>query len=229
MSLRINFEQIQSQIDRAAAAAGRDAAAIKLIAVSKTVSPERVQEAWDCGIRHFGENRAQELVRKTDALPNLVAQWHFIGHLQTNKARFVTPRSCLIHTVDSFKLAGLIAGHTPEGNEQPVLIQVNTTGETAKAGIEPDALPALLDELVEVPRVRIDGLMTIGPHFGDRDQIRAAFRGLRLALDRQQAVKRPRQPLRELSMGMSGDFTIAIEEGATLIRLGTAIFGDRSD
>jgi PLP dependent protein len=227
MSLRANYERIQNEINRAAAAAGRSSDEIKLIAVSKTVSPERVQEAWNAGLRHFGENRAQELVKKTDALEALSVHWHFIGHIQKNKARFVAPRSGLIHTLDSVKLAELISKHTPLETEQPVLIQVNTTGESSKAGIEPGGLTALLDGLALVPRLRIDGLMTIGPLGGNERKIGAAFRDLRLMLEREGEVKRPNQPLRELSMGMSGDFPIAIAEGATLIRIGTAIFGAR--
>ena len=227
MNLVDRYTQILESIDSAAKTAGRSADAIKLIAVSKTVGAERIRQARAAGIKRFGENRVQELVRKSNLLNDLEIEWHFIGHIQTNKARLVTPGSDLIHTLDTLKLARLLSKHTPETFQQRILIQVNMTGEESKAGVAPGELAPLLDTLVEIPRLQVEGLMTIGPLGGDRKQIRTAFKNLRLLMETERARQRPNQPLVELSMGMSGDFNIAIEEGATLIRIGTAIFGSR--
>lgn len=221
------YQRLREQIAQAARRAGRSPEEIQLVAISKTVAPDRVREAWEAGQRCFGENRAQELSAKTRALSDLHIEWHFVGYLQTNKVRLVVPTSALIHSVDRFELAAKIDRRLPADRQQPILVQVNTTGEETKAGVRSDRLAPLLDRIAELPGLRVDGLMTIGPLTDDRDQIRAAFRSLRKTLERERQRLRPRAPLRHLSMGMSGDFEIAIEEGATIVRIGTSIFGER--
>jgi len=220
------YQGLMARIAAAAARAGRDPRAVQLVAVSKTVDPARVREAYAAGARTFGENRAQELGPKAVALADLAIEWHFLGHLQSNKARAVMGVSALIHSVDRLDLAQRIsAGATPE-QPQRILVQVNTSGEASKSGVAPPALAALLDGIAPLPGLVVEGLMTIGPLTDDAGAIRAAFRLLRQARDRERAA-RPAMPLAHLSMGMSGDFEIAIEEGATLLRIGTALFGAR--
>lgn len=221
-------EQLLERVARAARQAGRDPGEIRLLAVSKTVGPEAVREAFAAGHRLFGENRAQELRDKRRALGDLEIEWHFIGHLQTNKVRYAVPGCPLLHTMDRMDLARKVAARVPAGEVQPVLVQVNTSGEDAKSGIGPEQLPPLLDELVTIEELRIDGLMTIGPWGATQEQNRHCFRLLREALERERARGRPRAPLTELSMGMSGDFVTAIDEGATIVRIGTEFFGPRS-
>jgi hypothetical protein len=221
-----NLRRLREEISLAAARSGRAAEEIALVAVSKTVGPEAVRAAWTAGVRSFGENRSQELVAKTTRLTDLPIDWHFIGHLQTNKVGRVLPLCGLIHSVDRVDLARCI-DERAAGTPRPVLVQVNTSGEAAKSGVPPEGLPALLDALVALPRLVVAGLMTIGPLTEDKAAVRAAFRRLRQDAERERAARRPRQPLDQLSMGMSGDFAVAIEEGATLLRIGTALFGPR--
>jgi PLP dependent protein len=223
-----NCRRVLERIDAIARRADRDPSGIALIAVTKTVGPDGVREAFAAGLRRFGENRAQELARKLASLDDLAAEWHFIGRLQTNKVRAVAPACALIHSVDRIDLARRIGECASEQTPLPVLVQVNTSGEASKSGVDPGATAALLDDLAQVPGIRVDGLMTIGPLTDDARAIRAAFRRLREELERARAAGRPRAPLRHLSMGMSSDFEIAIEEGATLLRIGGAIFGPRA-
>ncbi len=223
-----NVARVRERIAEAAQRAGRKPESVKLVAVSKTVPPERIREAFAAGLRAFGENRAQELRAKLEPLSDCEIEWHFVGHLQRNKAKYVVPVAALIHSVDSVEL-----GHTIEdraarlGKVQPVLVQVNTTGEETKSGIEPADLPRLLDALCTLEHVRVEGLMTIGPLTTDRKEIRSSFKLLARLLEEERRQGRPHCELHELSMGMSGDFEIAIEEGATIVRIGTAIFGPR--
>ena len=226
-TLADRIRDLERRIADVAEGAGRDPGTVRVVAISKTVTADRVREAYAAGHRLFGENRAQELVSKTDALADLPIEWHFVGRLQTNKVRFVLPRCALIHSVDRGELAERISGRLAEGDEQPILVQVNTSEEDSKAGVTLAALPALLDRIAELPGLRVEGLMTIGPFTADRDRIRNAFRSLREARDAERDVGRPGAPLQDLSMGMTADFDIAIEEGATLVRVGTALFGSR--
>ncbi|MFH1144522.1 MAG: YggS family pyridoxal phosphate-dependent enzyme [Candidatus Eisenbacteria bacterium] len=221
------LDQLTAAIARAAQAAGRQPAEIRLVAISKTVAPAAVREARAAGQRLFGENRAQELLSKQQALADLDIAWHFVGRLQTNKVPQVVPIAALIHSVDRLDLALRLAARSADRSPLPVLVQVNTSGEDSKAGVAPERLSELLDEIAALDHLSVEGLMTIGPLTGDRGAIRAAFRLLRRALEEERRRGRPRSPLRELSMGMSGDFEIAIEEGATLLRIGTALFGAR--
>lgn len=219
MSLAARLAMVEERIELAATRAGRTRDDVTLVAVSKTHPPELVREAYRAGARVFGENYAQELVVKQAALGDLGgARWHFIGRLQRNKAKDVAGRVALIHAVDSVEL-GAALGRRAEGRAQDVLVQVNVAGEDTKAGVAPDALDELLDALARTPNVRVTGLMTMPPPVVDPNENRHWFRAL--------AKLAGTRGLRELSMGMSGDFEVAIEEGATIVRVGTAIFGDR--
>lgn len=189
---------------------------VTLVAVTKTVPPERVDEALAAGITVFGENKIQEAKAKIPLVSSR-AHWHFIGHLQTNKARDAVELFELIHSVDSVKLAGELnkwADHA--GKTQPILLEVNVAGESSKFGIKPEDVPSALTEIHRMSRLEVRGLMTVPPLKKDP---RPYFRQLRELRDA--------TGLRELSMGMSHDFEIAIEEGATIVRIGTAIFGER--
>ena len=222
-----NHERLLARIAAAAARGGRRPDEIQLVAISKTVTVEHVRAAYSAGLRCFGENRAQELRNKAAALADLPIEWHFVGHLQSNKVRYVTPNCALIHSVDSIDLARKINARGSSTQPQRILVQVNTTAEGTKSGVTLETLPALLDEIAGLPNLITDGLMTIGPLTDNATRIEAAFQALRQALEQQQVVARPRMPLKHLSMGMSGDFELAIEQGATLVRVGTAIFGPR--
>jgi pyridoxal phosphate enzyme (YggS family) len=209
MTLSERIASVQARVARAAA--GR---AVTLVAVTKTHPPERVREAHAAGLAIFGENYVQELAAKRAALADLAIAWHFIGHLQKNKAKDVAGQVALIHGVDSLALAQAIDRRAPR--PQDVLVEVNVAGEATKAGVAPAALPELLDGMRGLANVRCRGLMTIPPFGGDN---RPHFRRL--------AELARAHGLPELSMGMSDDFEVAIEEGATIVRVGTALFGAR--
>jgi pyridoxal phosphate enzyme (YggS family) len=227
MEIAERWRALMARVNAAAERAGRNPATFRIVAISKTVSPDVIRSAFAAGIGVFGESRAQELRAKADALRDLPIEWHFVGSLQTNKVRAVMPGCALIHSVDRVSLAGEIDRRTPPDQEQNVLVQVNTTGEASKSGVAPAQLGGLLDRISSLERISVIGLMTIGPLAEDPVEIRAAFRQLRELRDRESARERPRIDLRELSMGMSGDFEIALAEGATLVRIGTALFGGR--
>ena len=220
-----NLEEVRRRIAGAARRAGRDPAAVKLVAVSKTVDLERIKAARDAGQQIFGENYLQEARGKIEALgPG--ACWHFIGHLQTNKAKAAVELFHLIHSVDRLHLAqALEKAAAGQEKVQEILLQVNLAGEASKSGAPPEAGPALLREIARLPHLRVVGLMTMPPWFDDPEAVRPYFRGLREL--RERLLQLDLGPLPELSMGMSGDFEAAIEEGATLVRIGTAIFGRR--
>jgi pyridoxal phosphate enzyme (YggS family) len=226
-TIAARYRNLMDRIASAARGAGREPAEIALVAVSKTVEPAGVREAYAAGVRRFGENRAQELLRKREALADLAIEWHFVGHLQSNKARGVAETARLIHSVDRPELAEKLSLLAPPQTPQQVLVQVNTSGEATKSGVEPAGLSALLDGIARLPGLRVEGLMTIGPLTDDPERVRAAFRLLRALRDRERAADRPGMPLHALSMGMSGDYETAIEEGATLVRIGSALFGPR--
>ncbi len=209
----------------AARRAGRDPAAVRLVAVSKTVDLSRLQAAIDAGQDLFGENYLQEAAGKIAALEKGLG-WHLVGHLQSNKAKGAVELFDLIHAVDRVKLArALDAAAARLGKVQDILIQVNQAGEATKSGVAPEAALALLQEVARLPHLRVLGLMTMPPWFPDPEAARPYFRALRELRDRLQELTG--LPLPELSMGMSEDFAVAVEEGATLVRVGTAIFGRR--
>jgi pyridoxal phosphate enzyme (YggS family) len=198
--------------------------AVRIVAVTKTHGPEAVRAAWGAGLRDVGENRVQEALPKQDATRDLPVAWHLVGGLQRNKARHAAGRFALIHSVDRVELAAELQRRTAEGAHQPILVQVNCSGEPQKGGVEPDGLPTLLDALRTHDRLDVRGLMTMAAFDATEAEQRRTFAMLRRLRD---AAGSRGHSLPELSMGMSDDYPAAVEEGATLIRLGTALFGAR--
>jgi pyridoxal phosphate enzyme (YggS family) len=223
--IEANLERINSAVATAAKKAGRPVEEIQLVAVSKTHPAESVHAAFDAGQVLFGESRVQEARAKIPLLPSSL-RWHFIGHLQKNKIRHALPLFELLHSIDSLALAQDVDRIAAEDGLRPrVLLEVNVAGEGSKFGFQPDALRAELEALLQLNRLTIEGLMTIPPLATEAESSRkyfVALRELRDGLEREFRVKLP-----QLSMGMSDDFAVAIEEGATLVRVGTAIFGER--
>jgi len=216
---------IRQEIRLAAEAAGRDPSGVRLLAVSKTVDADAVRAAYDAGQRDFAENRVPELADKAEALPPECV-WHLIGHLQRNKARSALAHAAWVHSVDSAALIERLEAIAAEDGRLPtILLQVNLSGEATKSGVGAAAAPALLRAALACPHLRCRGLMTMAPYAAPEETLRAVFGGLRRLRDRLQDDTGAALP--ELSMGMSGDFTIAIAEGATVVRVGTAIFGER--
>jgi PLP dependent protein len=224
-----NLARIRERVATAAAQAGRDAGEVKLIAVSKTHPADSIAAAIDAGQRLFGESTAQEALKKIPLLQRPGVEWHFIGHLQSNKAKFIPGNFHWLHSLDDIKLAQRLARlAAPQPSPLNTLIEINVTGDTAKHGIAPTDLFPLLDQLLreDLAPLVLRGLMTIAPHGASSSEIRAVFAALRrLRDDCAQRYALPR--FTELSMGMSDDFEDAVKEGATFIRVGTAIFGDR--
>lgn len=197
---------------------------VRIVAVTKTHGPEAVRAALAAGLEDVGENRVQEAVAKQDQLIGVPARWHLIGSLQRNKARHAVGRFVLIHSVDREDLAAELDRRVAEGSRQAVLVEVNCSGEPQKSGVEPDALAALLERVAALSRLECQGLMTMAALSDDERVQRGAFARLRELRERMQAAG---HRLPELSMGMSGDFPAAVEEGATMVRLGTLLFGER--
>ena len=222
------IETIRRRIRAAAEDCGRHEADIRLVAVSKTVPAERVRAVVNDGVRILGENYIQEAREKIEALADLELTWHFIGHLQRNKAKYAVRLFDLIHSVDSIRLALEIDKQAAKaGKQQAILIQVNTGKEVSKSGVyEEDAL-ALAREAAAMEHLRVKGLMTLPPYFYAPEKVRPYFRALRDLRDRIREADFPGIEMTELSMGMTGDFETAIEEGATMVRIGTALFGER--
>ena len=230
MSIATNIQGLQQQISQAAQRAGRNRSDITLMAVTKTVSPDRICQAYDAGIRVFGENRVQEFESKVQALHDLDAEWHMIGHLQSNKSAKAAELFTHIDSVDSLKLAQrLNASAFQLGKSMPVLIEINIGGEAAKSGLSPesDELEKLLAAAPELSSLEFRGMMTVPPYFENPEQSRPYFRRMRNLFDQLRKRTLPGLRLETLSMGMSHDFEVAIEEGSTCVRIGTAIFGDR--
>ena len=224
-SVQKNLSEIHARIESAATRYGRKASEIQLVAVSKTHPPELIHEAFEAGQRAFGESRVQDALPKLDALPAGI-EWHFIGHLQTNKIRKVVARFALFHGVDNENLAAQINRIAGElGVTANVLLEVNVSGEESKFGFAPENLPAALENLAPLPFLRIRGLMTMAPYSDNPEEARPFFAKLRELRNR--LASQTGLPLSELSMGMSGDFEQGIAEGATIVRVGSAIFGSR--
>ncbi|HYL28845.1 MAG TPA: YggS family pyridoxal phosphate-dependent enzyme [Gemmatimonadales bacterium] len=198
---------------------------VQIVAVTKTHGADAVRAAVAAGITAVGENRVQEALAKQVQLADVAVEWHLIGTLQRNKARHAVGRFALIHSVDRLDLAQELARRVAPGARQAVLVQVNCSNEPQKGGVEPDALPALLDGLRPLDRLDVRGLMTMAALTADAAEQRGAFRLLRTLRDGAEAAG---HPLPELSMGMSADFPVAVEEGATIVRLGTLLFGERA-
>jgi pyridoxal phosphate enzyme (YggS family) len=221
-----NLEAVQAIIAQTARAAGREPGGIELVAVSKTHPPESIQQVIDCGHLLFGESRVQEARAKIPVLPSK-ARWHFIGHLQKNKIRQALPLFELFHGVDSLALAGDMNRIAAElGLFPKILLEVNVAGEASKYGFPPEKLRNELEALLALDRLQIVGLMTIAPFAEEAEPSRKYFARLRELRDELQTGFRVQLP--HLSMGMSGDYIVAIQEGATMVRIGTAIFGPRS-
>jgi len=198
---------------------------VRIVAVTKTHGPEAVRAASAAGLRDVGENRVQEALQKQDALLDVSVEWHLVGTLQRNKAKYAAGRFVLIHSVDRADLAAELDRRAAPGSRQPILVQVNCSAEPQKGGVAPASLPELLDQLRTLGRIEVQGLMTMSALTADQAEQRRAFRLLRELRD---ASERSGHRLPELSMGMSGDYPIAVEEGATMIRLGTILFGERT-
>ena len=224
-----NFESVEHNISDAAKKAGRNPDSIRLIVVSKQAPSEKVLAAYQAGARCFGENKVQEAVTKIDEVNLPDVSWHFIGHLQTNKIKYLDSRFDLIHSVDSLSLAKKISTYC-EGQHrtQAVLLQVNVSGEEAKFGMTPLELKNQLSNFGQLKGIRVQGLMTIPPQDPEPENSRKYFLKLRELRDTCQALKVEGVELNDLSMGMTSDYKIAVEEGATLVRVGSAIFGSRS-
>jgi PLP dependent protein len=216
---------VRRRIVSAAERAGRDPRAVRLVAVSKTVAPERVAEAVAAGITDLGENRVQEAMAKRPRLPEWV-RWHMVGHLQRNKAARAAEIFAVVHSVDSVRVAEVLAARRPSGvDDLEVLLEVELTGIPGRTGFRPDELPAAVAAIGDLGRLRLRGLMTMAAPVADPEQARPTFARLRRLRDELQ--DRQGGLLSQLSMGMSGDFEVAVEEGATLVRLGRVIFGER--
>lgn len=198
---------------------------VKIVAVTKTHGPDAVRAALAAGLPDVGENRVQEALQKQAALPESAVAWHLIGTLQRNKAKHAVGRFALIHSLDRTELAAELDRRLPADGRQAVLVQVNCSDEPQKGGVDPEGLPSLLDALDAFGRLDVRGLMTMSALTEDPVEQRRAFRRLRELRD---AEERRGRRLPELSMGMSGDYTVAVEEGATMIRLGTVLFGERA-
>ena len=216
-SVRENCFRILDKIHAAAAKSRRRPESVQLIAVTKTVPVERIREAVEAGIRHIGENRLQEALLKREELRDVPLTWHFIGHLQTNKAKKVAENFDWIQCVDRPELADRL--NQAVTNRLPVLIEVNLGGELSKSGIDPGRFESFVETFSQYERLDLRGLMTIPPFFENPEDVRPYFKKLRELAGRFR--------LRELSMGMSHDFEIAVEEGATMVRVGTSLFGER--
>lgn len=225
MGFAENLASIQQRIAAACARCGRDPASVTLLAVSKGMPPEIVRAAADAGLALFGENKVQEAKAKIPLCPGRL-RWHLIGHLQSNKCRDAVQLFEMIHSVDSVALAEEIQKFADkQAKTMPVLLEVNLAGEASKFGFRPDAVVEALAPINALPRVEIHGLMTIAPWTQEPEKVRPVFRQLRELKARCEDALGA--PLPHLSMGMSGDFEVAIEEGATIVRLGTSLFGPR--
>lgn len=225
----IPFEErlaaVKERISSACARAGRDAREVEIVGVTKTFGPDAVRDAWESGISIMGENRVQEAAAK---IPECVSgpDWHLIGHLQKNKVRHALPLFSCIHSVDSAELLEQIARVADETGARPsVLLEVNVSGESSKFGLKPDAVPSVIESALSAPSVTLEGFMTMAPIVPDKELARPVFARLRELRDRMELDFGASFP--RLSMGMSGDYEVAVEEGATWVRIGTALFGDR--
>jgi pyridoxal phosphate enzyme (YggS family) len=216
------LEKVEARIEKACRAAGRTRESVRLLAVSKTKPPEAVEEAARCGLRFFGENKVQEVQHKRPLCAEGL-EWHLIGHLQSNKAKVAAPLFHMIHSVDSLKILRALDAHAERA--LPILLQVNVAGEAAKFGLAPEEVRKVLEAANASAHCEVRGLMVIPPFSPDAEKTREHFRALRLLRDRLE--EETGTPLPELSMGMSHDLEVAIEEGSTWVRIGTDLFGAR--
>ena len=223
-----NLEQVRKNIEEACRAVNRDPGEVTLISVSKTKPVSMLQEAYDAGSRDFGENKVQEIMDKVPQLPSDI-RWHMIGHLQRNKVKYIVDKVALIHSVDSLRLAETIEHEAAKHNVTvPVLIEVNVAQEESKFGLKTEEVLSLVESVAAFPHIHIEGLMTIAPYVEDPEENRGIFRQLKkLSVDI--ATKNINNVnMSVLSMGMTGDYQVAVQEGATMVRVGTGIFGERN-
>jgi pyridoxal phosphate enzyme (YggS family) len=220
MDIEANLRELEERIARACGRAGRPPEAVTIVAVTKTVAPAAIKAASDAGLRHFGENRVRDAQSKIAELSAQMPRptWHMVGHLQSNKAKTAAEIFDIIQSIDSMRLAGILSRSAQD--TLSVLLQVNLSGEAGKSGFAPAEVSPALEEIARLPRLKVKGLMTVAPLVSDPEQVRPIFRGLRQLGDG--------LGLEDLSMGMSDDFEVAIEEGATLLRLGRVIFGSHT-
>jgi len=220
------LELVLERIRRACARAGRNPGEVRLLGATKTVPPEKIKAFYECGLKLFGENRAQEFLKKYEALKELPIEWHFIGRLQSNKVKYLINKVKLVHSLDRRSLADEIQKRARKaGLTQDVLIEVNLGNEESKGGVKPEELEQLFEYALNLPNLRVLGLMAIPPYEEDPEKVRPYFarlRELKEKLEERYGVKLP-----HLSMGMSHDFEVAVEEGATIVRIGTLLFGER--
>ncbi len=227
MGIEDNIRRVREVMAEAARRSGRPPAAIRLMAVTKTVDDSRILAAMRAGVELIGENYVQEAKRKIEKLGK-ASEWHLIGRLQTNKAKYAVHLFDMIHSVDRFELAvELDRRSRAAGRVIPILIEVNVSGEASKSGIPLDSAPELIRLAAPLENLAIRGLMTMPPWFDDPEESRPCFRALRELRDRIAGEAIPRVEMRELSMGMTDDYMVAIEEGATIVRIGRGIFGER--
>ena len=225
--IETNYKQVLENIHSACEKVGRDPSEVTLIAVSKTKPVEMLKEAYDAGARYFGENKVQEIQDKYDKLPEDI-HWHMIGHLQRNKVKYIVDKAAMIHSVDSLRLAQTIEQEAAKHDVQvPILLEVNVAEEDSKFGLKMDEVLPLIEAIAEFPHIRVCGLMTIAPYVENAEENRMFFRQLKkLSVDI--ASKNINNiSMSVLSMGMTGDYMVAVQEGATMVRVGTGIFGER--
>jgi pyridoxal phosphate enzyme (YggS family) len=223
-----NVARVRERIFAACRRAGRKPEEVRLIAISKTMPPDRIRRAYDAGIRDFGENRVQEAAAKRPALSDLTVTWHLVGHLQSNKAKHARELFHWVHSVDSLHLAERLDKVALSRSDRlPVLVEVNLGGEETKSGVSENEVAPLVEAMGKLETLEVRGLMVIPPFLDDPEQVRPNFRRLRELAKEVAARNLPNVSMQELSMGMSYDFEVAVEEGATMVRVGTAIFGPR--
>ena len=226
--IKENLEEVEARITRACERSGRERSEVTLISVSKTKPVEMLQEAYDAGSRDFGENKPQEIREKYPQLPTDI-RWHMIGHLQRNKIKYIIDKVCMIHSVDSIRLAEAIDEEAKKhGIVMPVLIEVNVAEEESKFGVHLDEVESLIRQISELSNIQVQGLMTIAPFTENAEDNRIYFRKLRNLYVDIKDKNIDNVNLCNLSMGMTGDYEVAVEEGATMVRVGTGIFGARS-
>ena len=229
-TMKEGLEDTQQAIINAARRAGRDPSEVTLVAVGKTKPASMIRELYDLGVRDFGENKVQELTAKYEELPKDI-RWHMIGHLQSNKVKYIVDKVAMIHSVDSLRLAQVIEKEAvkKDVDHVDVLLEVNVSGEESKYGMTPAEVEEQIGQFLELKRVRIRGFMTVAPFAEDPEEVRPYFKRLKqLSVDIQNKTIDNNIDVGLLSMGMSGDFEAAIEEGASFVRVGTRIFGARN-
>lgn len=228
LSISDNWKNVKQRVAQAAMRVGRDPSEVQIVAVSKTRPAEQIQEAVEAGIFIVGENRIQEAWRKFQQLGKIVS-WHLIGHLQTNKVKRALQIFDVIHSVDSLHLAEEIDSRCEQLNRTvEVFVEVKTSDEPTKLGVAPEDCFELVNKIADLPNIKLSGLMTLGTWTSDEQEVRRCFKLLVQVREKIETKKIPGVNLRHLSMGMSGDFELAVEEGATIVRIGTAIFGRRT-